>query len=56
MIRHFRRRRAFEAARELGLPVTTHAGVWGATNDESIRLMYEDGFMTPDVNYVHAAR
>ena len=25
--------------------VTTHAGVWGATNDESIRLMYENGFM-----------
>jgi 5-methylthioadenosine/S-adenosylhomocysteine deaminase len=46
---------AFEAARELGLPVTTHAGVWGATNDESIRLMWEGGFMTPDVTYVHAA-
>ena len=46
---------AFEAARELGLRVTTHAGVWGATNDESIRLMWENGFMTPDVTYVHAA-
>src|ERR1700761_8495237 len=46
---------AFEAARELGLRVTTHAGVWGATNDESIRLMWEHGFMTPDVTYVHAA-
>ena len=51
----FPERAAFEAARELGLPVTTHAGVWGATNDESIRLMYEGGFMTPDVTYVHAA-
>jgi 5-methylthioadenosine/S-adenosylhomocysteine deaminase len=46
---------AFEAARELGMRVTTHAGVWGATNDDSIRLMWEGGFMTPDVTYVHAA-
>jgi 5-methylthioadenosine/S-adenosylhomocysteine deaminase len=46
---------AFEAARELGLRVTTHAGVWGATNDDSIRLMWEHGFMTPGVTYVHAA-
>ncbi len=46
---------AFEAARDFGLRVTTHAGVWGATNDEGIRLMSENGFMTPDVVYVHAA-
>jgi len=46
---------AFEAARELGVGVTTHAGVWGATSDESIRLMYEGGFMTPQTTYVHAA-
>ena len=46
---------AFEVARELGLPVTTHAGVWGATNDEGIRLMHEHGFMTPQNVYVHAA-
>ncbi|MFF5991837.1 amidohydrolase family protein [Prauserella flavalba] len=45
---------AFEAARELNLPVTTHAGVWGATGDDSIRLMWEHGFMTSDVTYVHA--
>lgn len=51
----FPEKAAFEAARELGLRVTTHAGVWGATNDESIRLMWEHGFMTPDVTYVHAA-
>jgi 5-methylthioadenosine/S-adenosylhomocysteine deaminase len=42
-------------ARELGVPVTTHAGVWGATNDDGIRLMYENGFMTPETIYVHAA-
>ena len=34
----FPEKAAFEVARELGLPVTTHAGVWGATNDDGIRL------------------
>jgi 5-methylthioadenosine/S-adenosylhomocysteine deaminase len=51
----FPERAAFEAARELGLAVTTHAGVWGATNDAGIRLMHENGFMTPETVYVHAA-
>ncbi|GAA2488021.1 amidohydrolase family protein [Winogradskya humida] len=51
----FPERAAFEVARELGVPVTTHAGVWGATNDDGIRLMYENGFMTPQTVYVHAA-
>ena len=46
---------AFEVARELGVPVTTHAGVWGATGDDGIRLMYDNGFMTPETVYVHAA-
>ncbi|MEV5552251.1 amidohydrolase family protein [Nonomuraea wenchangensis] len=46
---------AFEVARELGVPVSTHAGVWGATSDEGIRLMHEHGFMTPETIYVHAA-
>src|SRR5690349_2737791 len=51
----FPEKAAFEVARELGLPVTTHAGVWGATNDDGIRLMHENGFMTPSTIYVHAA-
>jgi cytosine/adenosine deaminase-related metal-dependent hydrolase len=51
----FPEKTAFEVAREFNLPVTTHAGVWGATNDEGIRLMYEHGFMTPSTIYVHAA-
>jgi cytosine/adenosine deaminase-related metal-dependent hydrolase len=46
---------AFEVARDLGVAVTTHAGVWGATNDDGIRLMHEHGFMTPQTVYVHAA-
>jgi 5-methylthioadenosine/S-adenosylhomocysteine deaminase len=51
----FPERAAFEVARDLGVPVTTHAGVWGATNDDGIRLMHENGFMTPSSIYVHAA-
>jgi 5-methylthioadenosine/S-adenosylhomocysteine deaminase len=51
----FPERAAFEVARELGAPVTTHAGVWGATNDDGIRLMHENGFMTASTVYVHAA-
>ena len=51
----FPERAAFEVARDLGLPVTTHAGVWGATDDNGIRLMHEHGFMTPETVYVHAA-
>ena len=51
----FPERVAFEVARELGVGVTTHAGVWGATNDDGIRLMYDNGFMTPETVYVHAA-
>ena len=51
----FPEKAAFEVARDLGVPVTTHAGVWGATNDDGIRLMHEHGFMTPSTIYVHAA-
>jgi cytosine/adenosine deaminase-related metal-dependent hydrolase len=51
----FPERGAFELARELDLPVTTHAGVWGATNDDGIRLMHDNGFATPETVYVHAA-
>lgn len=51
----FPEKAAFEVARELAVPVTTHAGVWGATNDNGIRLMHEHGFMTPETVYVHAA-
>ena len=51
----FPEKAAFEVARELDLPVTTHAGVWGATNDDGIRLMHEHGFMEPRTVYVHAA-
>jgi cytosine/adenosine deaminase-related metal-dependent hydrolase len=51
----FPEKAAFEVARELGVAVTTHAGVWGATGDDGIRLMHDHGFMTPETVYVHAA-
>jgi cytosine/adenosine deaminase-related metal-dependent hydrolase len=51
----FPEKAAFEVARDSGLPVTTHAGVWGATSDDGIRLMHEHGVMTPETVYVHAA-
>ena len=50
----FPEKAAFEAARELGVNVTTHAGVWAITKDESINLMYDNGFMTPGQIYVHS--
>ncbi|MFJ8158014.1 amidohydrolase family protein [Streptomyces sp. NPDC094468] len=46
---------AFDVARDLGVAVTTHAGVWGATNDDGIRLMHEHGFMGPETVYVHGS-
>jgi cytosine/adenosine deaminase-related metal-dependent hydrolase len=51
----FPEKAAFEVARELGIPVTTHAGVWGATSDTGIQQMYDGGFMTPETTYVHAS-
>jgi 5-methylthioadenosine/S-adenosylhomocysteine deaminase len=51
----FPEKAAFEVARDLDVPVTTHAGVWGATSDNGIRAMYDAGFMTPRTMYVHSA-
>ena len=51
----FPEKAAFEVARDLRAPVTTHAGVWGATNDAGITLMYDNGFAVPGNIYVHAA-
>ncbi|MDA8320381.1 MAG: amidohydrolase family protein, partial [Actinomycetota bacterium] len=51
----FPEKAAFEVARELNVPVTTHAGVWKVTTDEGIRLMHEHGFMTDRTIYVHAS-
>ena len=46
---------AFEAARELDLAVTTHAGVWGATGDDAVRLIHENGYGEARTVYVHAS-
>jgi cytosine/adenosine deaminase-related metal-dependent hydrolase len=51
----FPERAAFQAAKELGVGVTTHAGVWGATNDAGIKEMYDAGVMEPGTVYVHCA-
>ncbi len=51
----FPEKAAFEVARDLGVPVTTHAGVWKVTTDDGIRLMYENGFMNERSIYVHAS-
>ncbi|WP_291037837.1 amidohydrolase family protein [Herbiconiux sp.] len=51
----FLEKAAFEAARDLGVGVTTHVGVWGATNDNGVRRMYENKVMDPGTVYVHAA-
>jgi 5-methylthioadenosine/S-adenosylhomocysteine deaminase len=51
----FPERAAYEFARDLGLAVTTHAGVWGATNDDGIRLAHEAGLIGSDDVFVHAA-
>src|SRR5690348_9219508 len=51
----FPEKAAFEVARDLDAPVTTHAGARQLTTDEDIRLMHEHGFMTESTVYVHAA-
>jgi cytosine/adenosine deaminase-related metal-dependent hydrolase len=51
----FPEKAAYEVARELGVPVTTHAGVWGATGDDGIRLAHEHGFLDETSIFVHAA-
>jgi 5-methylthioadenosine/S-adenosylhomocysteine deaminase len=50
----FPERGAFESAREFGLSVTTHTGVWGATNDVGVQQMTDAGFMNPSTICVHA--
>jgi 5-methylthioadenosine/S-adenosylhomocysteine deaminase len=51
----FPEKATFEVAREMGVPVTTHAGVYGITLDAGVRHMYENGFCTPQTVYVHSA-
>src|SRR5258708_19173555 len=50
----FPERAAFEVARELGVPVTTHAGGWRATSDDAIRLLHQGGVRTPSTTSLHA--
>jgi 5-methylthioadenosine/S-adenosylhomocysteine deaminase len=51
----FPERGTFESARELGVGVTTHVGVWGATDDTGIKQISDGGFMDEKLTCVHAA-
>jgi 5-methylthioadenosine/S-adenosylhomocysteine deaminase len=51
----FQEKVAFDVAKDLGVPVTTHAGVFGITGDESIRLMHENGCMDESTVFVHSS-
>jgi 5-methylthioadenosine/S-adenosylhomocysteine deaminase len=51
----FPEKAAFDVARDLGVTVTTHAGVYNVTGDVGINQMYDGGYMTPGTIYVHAA-
>jgi len=51
----FPEKAAFDVAKDLGVPVTTHAGVYGVNGDESIRLMHEHDCMAPDTVFVHCS-
>ena len=54
-IEGFPEKAAFDVARDLGVAVTTHAGVYNVTSDVGINQMYDGGYMTPGTIYVHAA-
>jgi 5-methylthioadenosine/S-adenosylhomocysteine deaminase len=49
----FPEKAAFDVARELGVRVTTHAGVWGASGDAAIDRMAQHGALDDRVIYVH---
>jgi 5-methylthioadenosine/S-adenosylhomocysteine deaminase len=51
----FPEKAAFQYARDNGLRVTTHAGVWGATTDVGLGHMFDAGVMDDTVTYVHSA-
>ena len=51
----FPEKAAFDVARDLGVAVTTHAGVFNVTSDVGINQMYDGGYMVPGTIYVHAA-
>src|SRR5205807_6331455 len=51
----FPEKATFEVARELGVTVTTHAGVWAITTDAGLNRTYDNGFCTPGTIYVHAS-
>ncbi|MGW0825190.1 amidohydrolase family protein [Streptomyces sp. NPDC002845] len=48
-------RRALKHTRDLDLPLSTHAGVFGMVGDDNIRFLEENGALSPSTTLVHAA-
>ncbi len=46
-------RQALTFARDQALPVSTHAGVFGACEDEQIRILDDSGALSPSYTLVH---
>ena len=51
----FPERPAWEFARDRGLPITSHTGVWGFNPDAPVTLLRDQGLLLPTTTYVHAA-
>ncbi|GAB7039218.1 MULTISPECIES: amidohydrolase family protein [Catenuloplanes] len=49
----FPERAVFDVARDLGLRITTHAGVWGGSDDAGLRRMADHGVLDDRITYVH---
>ncbi|GAB2981052.1 amidohydrolase family protein [Streptomyces pseudoechinosporeus] len=48
-------RQALKFARDRDLPVSSHAGVFGALGDDQIRFLEDSGALSPSYTLVHAA-
>ncbi|MEV5842342.1 amidohydrolase family protein [Streptomyces sp. NPDC051985] len=48
-------RRALKHTRDLGLPLSTHAGLYGFVGDDNIRFLQDNGALSPTTTLVHAA-
>lgn len=47
-------RQALRFARDRGLPVSSHAGVFGFVGDDQIRFLHQTGALSPSYTLVHA--
>ncbi|MDP9793268.1 cytosine/adenosine deaminase-related metal-dependent hydrolase [Catenuloplanes nepalensis] len=49
----FPEKAVFDVARELDVRITTHAGVWGGSDDAGLRRMADHGVLSDRITYVH---